>query len=138
MKDRGFLDSLSTREATSVAPVVLQRWLTGTHNPIDVMLVNEYVNPYVFTLASHKKLLWLLLTTCGNKSTPKRQWLAPAKRQIIKPLTVQVLVSTLSCSESDAVSYLPMVEKEQILDAAATLGWQADQIKKLDQELCKA
>ena len=64
-----FYDTLTTEEQKSIQPLVLMKWLSGTSSMRQIAFLNEIVNPYIFTLSNHKKLLIWMLTICGLEHT---------------------------------------------------------------------
>src|SRR5688572_7896274 len=60
-KDINYYKNLSEEEAKGLFPLVLMRWMTGTDDERQVVCLNEFANPYVFSLFRHKQLLANLL-----------------------------------------------------------------------------
>jgi hypothetical protein len=67
-KKAQYYDSLPTDKQAAIQPYILQRWMYGANDSLQVMLLNEAVNPHVFSLQQHKALLWKLLTVAATGS----------------------------------------------------------------------
>ena len=48
-----FYDNLDAEMRKQFAPIVVTQWLAGSGDPVHLMLINEYVNKYVFSLHKH-------------------------------------------------------------------------------------
>ena len=137
-KNHQYYTGLTEEEQKSIAPVVLMRWLSGTSNPVQVLLLNELVNPYVFSLQKHKQLLFDLMCTCTPGKFYKYTWLkANTGRQKNKPQAVEILCRQYDYSTVHATEVLPLFSDEEIISLAEGLGYQKEEITKLKAELKK-
>jgi hypothetical protein len=135
-KDVGFLDKLTEEEAKAFVPFVVQRWLSGTPSAKQVFFINELLNPFVFSLQGHKKLLWDLMTICSPGKQQRYAWNAlPSKKNTSKPTAVKVLQEYYGYSSTDAVNVLDLLSRQNLLDMAEELGWQNDEIAKIKKEV---
>lgn len=135
-KDVALFEKLTEDEAKAFVPFVVTRWMSGTSNAGQVYLINEFLNPYVFSLGSHKQLLWYLMTICNVGKKQRYAWNPlPGKKNTSKPTATRVIKEYYNYSTTDAVEVLPMLTREDLLSMAEDLGWQPDEVSKLKKEV---
>lgn len=114
-------------------PFLIQRWLTGTSNQAQVFLINEYVNPYTFSLHKHKKLLWLLSCIAVN-SKQKYNWIKQ-KQQKKNNILIELISEYYKCSKREAIDYRSLLDDDDIINLAEMLGKDKEEITKIKKEL---
>lgn len=135
-KQTTFYDQLSDEEKKGYVPSVTARWMSGVNDPQQVMIINEFLNPYLFSLYKHPELLWQLSTVCSSGRKRRYQWMkAPSNALTGKTHSVRLIMEYFRYTSEQANEALPLLAKEDILAMAADLGWQADEIAKLKREL---
>lgn len=135
-KNSAFYDKLNEEEQKALQPLVVQRWLTGTDDARQIYFLNELVNPLVFPLTNHKKLLVQLMSICTSGRFQKYQWKkAKPKSSSSKPQTVAVIRETFDYSSRHATDAIPLLTDEDILEYAEQLGRQPDIIRAIKKEL---
>lgn len=135
-KNTSFYSKLSDEEQKSLQPLVLMRWLTGTSDLRQIYFINELVNPFVFPLNKHKKLLVNLLSVCTSGKFQKYKWIKKhSKKQSNYPVSVSVIKEYFNYSTKDAIECLPLLSKDAILSYAIELGKQKEDIKSIEKEL---
>lgn len=135
-KDVEFFSKLTEEEAKALTPFVVARWMSGTSSAGQVYLINEFFNPYVFSLGNHKQLLWYLMTICNIGKKQRYVWNPlPSKKNTSKPTATRVVKEYYHYSTTDAVQVLPMLSRDDLLCMAEELGWQPDEISKLKKEV---
>lgn len=124
------------QEDTSKAfvPFLALRWMTGTDDAEQVFLVNEAVNPYVFSLYRHKDLIWRLMCASSTNRTFKYTWVKQSK-QSKNNLVLELITEYYQCSKREASSYMSLLSEEDIFEMAAFLGKDKDEMTKLKKEL---
>lgn len=134
----GRLDSskgivLTEEQWKEFAPYVVQRWKSGTGDPLQVVLLNEVVNPYVFSLPTHKPMLLSLLqsTTTG----PKRYGWLGLKGAEKFPNKRKVLQEYYGYSNREISSLTVWPSDDEVMEMAQSLGWQKDDVAALKKEL---
>lgn len=120
--------------AKAFVPFLTNRWITGTDDAAQVYIVNEIVNPYVFSLHKHKNLLWKLMC-CTTSGTPQRYRYQKVQKSSSSNGSVKVLAEYYKCTEKDARTYVDLHSKEDIMNIAIFLGRDKDEINKLKKEL---
>lgn len=128
-----YLD-LSDDEKKGMAPLIIMRWMSGTHDERQIMLLNEFVNPAVFALGRHPHLLTQLLHAASSK-TPKRYYWLGVKGQKKNTETVRVISEYYEMSQREVALMSPRPSADELLDMAGQLGWQPDEVKKLKKEI---
>ena len=131
-----YYPSLSEEEQKAIAPLVLMRWLTGTTDARQIYFLNELVNPFVFSLAQHKQLLFDLMVVCSSGKSRRYVWKkAKGKNSSKHPNATKVIQDYFGYSSSKAQESLPLLSTETILNYAEELGTQPDVIKLIKKEL---
>lgn len=134
-KDIDFLSKLSQDEIKALQPFLVMRWMSGTPSALQIMMINEVLNPYAFSLATHKELLWQLLVAANSGRKQRYVWnKLPAKATTSKPVSVKVLREYYHYSTADAVDAANVLTKVDILDLAEELGYQPEDLTKIRRE----
>lgn len=126
---------LTSDELKSVQPFVLMRWLSGCSSDRQIYFLNEFVNPYVYTLSKHRGLLCDLLTVCTNGRNMKYKWIPPTPPTKEFPNVSEMLAKALECSVSKAFETIPFFSNEELLSIATELGYQSEDVAKIKKEL---
>lgn len=125
---------LSEDERKGFAPLIVMRWMSGTSDERQIMLLNEFVNPYVFPLVKHPELLMQLLQVSSSKMSRRYSWLG-VKSKKKKAEAWRVVAEYFDLSDRGVALIKPFPSDEEILSMADDLGLQKDEIKKLEKEL---
>ena len=139
--DKGDLhvyETLSEEEKKGLSPFILSQWMFGTNNKLQVILLNELVNPYVFSLTkNHTELLVKLMACCGVKAGRRFSWVPMPKSSKKEPkLALQVVMEAYEFSEREARGNMHLLSNEDVLLLAEEeLGWEKAEIAKLKKEL---
>ena len=134
-KDRAFISNIDEDEVKALQPFLVMRWMSGTSDARQVYFINEFVNQYAFTLTTHKTLLWQLLTVANSGQNQKYQWLKlPARSTSSKPVSVDAIKRMYKYNTSDANDALKLLDVDDVLDIAADVGMQPDEISKIVKE----
>lgn len=135
--DLQWYDNLSDEDKKAAAPFVLARWMTGTSDRAQLVRLNTFVNPYIFSLGSEKALLFKLLAAASTGNTRRYNWIkAPGGKKALKK-KVEVIQQFYDISTREATLYVPLVSDEEYLEMGESLGWDADELKKLKAEFVK-
>lgn len=130
-----YYDNLSDEERKLFVPVVIMQWMVGTNDPLQRILVNDYVNKYVFSLYRHPALLYKLMTIVGDGQVRRYTWRPAAKRKTNFPKSVDVVKSITGYSTKRAIDSLRVITNEQIVEMAKSLGYQQEELTALNTEL---
>lgn len=135
-KNSAFYDNLSEDEAKALQPLVVMRWLSGTDDARQVYFLNELVNPFVFPLTKHKKLLVQLMSICTGGRFTKYEWLkTKSKKGSSTPASLAVVKEYFGYNSRHANDALPLLSDDDILEYAEHLGRQPDVIRTIKKEL---
>lgn len=135
-KQETFFEKLTDDERKELQPFLVARWMSGTFDAAQVYFINEFVNPYTFSLTSHKYLLWQLLTVANSGKQKRYAWnKLPSKRETGKPNAIRLVREYFGYSTADAVDALDILSRDQVLHIAEQLGRQAEDITKIRREL---
>lgn len=132
---------LSDEDKKTFQPFTIQRWLTGTNDPYQVIKINE-VNKYIFLSAFysendkkiikefHSDLVFSLLTSkCSGWK--KYNWIPlPGNSSI----SIDIISGYYSCSTRVAKQYTKLLDYSDLLEMAESLGYSKEQLKKLEKE----
>lgn len=129
-------ETLSDEERKGLSSYVVLNWMFGTTNQTQVILLNELVNPLVFSFGvKHPELLVKLLACCGTKTNKRFSWIPLPKRQKEAKLSVKVLMETFGYSAREAQGNIGLLSKETMIEYSNDLGWSKEEIVKLKTEL---
>lgn len=135
-KKREFWDELTEDERKAMQPLLIMRWMSGTQNPLQIILLNEFVNPYVFSLYKEKQLLWNLLVASNVGKKQRYVWnKQPGKSDPSRPTCVKVLQQYYHYSTKEAVQALQLLTRDDVLELAEELGYQQEDISKIKKEI---
>lgn len=136
-KKLDYYDSLPEEGKKEVQPFVLLRWLTGTKDKVQVILLNEFVNPYVWSIGyKHKNLMMKLLTACNSGRPQFYSWIKYSQK---KPsnIILDVIKEYFDYSTTRAAEVLPLLSHTDIIGYASALGRQTDELKRIKERLQK-
>lgn len=133
LKKPEYYDTLSDEDKKHVVPFLLMRWMSS-QSPYNCLFVNELVNPFVFSLYKHPKLLFQLLTCASVSGKGRVKWQAGPSKSSHSHAT-KVLQQLYGYSVKQAREVLPLLTSDQLLSYAAHLGWQKEEVSKLTKEL---
>ena len=128
---------LSDDEKKGFAPIVIQRWLSGTKDERQVVALNTFANKHVFALGKHPHLLARLFQACNSK-VPRRYYWLGVKGRKKHALVDQVLKEYFGWSSNELHKQGPLLHRlreDEIIAAAEELGWQKEELAKLKKEL---
>jgi hypothetical protein len=133
VKSGDIYSKLSDDEKKGFAPLIVMRWLSGTSDERQIILLNEFVNKYVFTLGKHPHLLMQLMQVASSKTSKRYQWIG-VKSNKKNNNSRKVVQEYFEMSAREVNLMNPFPCEAEIMQMADELGWQADEIKLLKQE----
>ncbi len=135
-KDREYFENLSEEQWKHIQPLVLLKWMLGTPDPAQLYLLNQFVNPHVFEMYRHPKMLVYGMMACAPGRFTKYRWFKSAgKGNSSMPTCNKLLQEVYHYNESKAGDALPLLSDEDILQLADEAGRQPDEIKLIKKEL---
>jgi hypothetical protein len=130
--DAKYFETLDPQQLNTIHHIVLQRWLTGTSNGVQIQLINMIVNKVAFTVDRMTGLLMLMACVINPPST-RYTWI-PATQKKAGSMSVKVVQEAQGCSQREAIEMLSLYSLDELIEDATDLGWDDDEIKKLKKE----
>lgn len=118
---------LSSEDQKQVAAFTCMGFLSGTTDRLQVVLLNEFVNSYVFALPKPQLFLLLGVATTGKSHSIK--WPGQLKNQ--NTLSIKVLNDYFGCSSRESLLMQDKYSQQEIIAMAEELGYGDDELKKL-------
>ena len=105
----------------------------GTSDAGQIVKLNEFANPYIFSLGKHPHLLARLLQVSSTKTSKRYGWLGikSKKKNAMAHRAVQEYYG-MSSREVKLLNPFPL--EAEILQMADELGWDKDEVTKLKKE----
>ena len=132
-KSKDIYSTLSDVEKRSFAPLVVMRWLSGTSDERQIILLNEFVNKYVFTLGKHPHLLMQLMQIASSKTSKRYQWIG-VKSNKKNNNTRKVVQEYFEMSAREVNLMNPFPNEAEIMQMADELGLQKEELAALKKE----
>jgi hypothetical protein len=132
-KSGDIYSKLTTDEKKGFFPLIVMQWMAGCSDEQQIMLLNEFANPSIFTLAKHPHLLMKILQACSTKVPKRYQWVA-IKGKKKNTEIVKVVQEYFDMSEREVKLLNPFPPEAEVLQMAEELGWQKDELAKLKKE----
>lgn len=133
--DISYYDNLSIDEKKKVLFFLIQRWMTGTCDDKQILMINEFVNTKIFSLYKHQNLIYKLLC-CSSTGKKRYKWEGRKKKENSNAL-INFLCEFYECSKSDAAEYANILDADSILEMAKSFGLDKDQIAKIKKDIKK-
>ena len=131
-RDYTWLDSQPDQLKKTFVPFILNRWLSGSSDPSDV-LAADIANKYMWSLHDHPTLLWRLMCATGS-SRSRRSWIkAAGKTNTGNDLRVSIIADhhQVSYREAKIILDTGLITVDYIIQMAEELGMQSDVTDKL-------
>jgi len=131
-------DSLSEEEQKGFSPFIIARWMSGTSDPLQIMYLNEFVNPHIFNsvIGKRTEVMAMLLAICGTGNRRRFKWVAESKKGSKQSnMALDIVKEYYDYTSREAQSQLSLLSTEDIIQLAEELGYQPDELKKLKKEL---
>lgn len=133
-RDLQAFEKLTPEGQKAAHPFVIMRWLSGTKDRAQIVRLNTFANPYMFSLGNEKPLLFKLLAASCTGKQGRYQWSKGPGSSGTK-LAVEAIKAKYDCNAREANGYLELLEPADIMGYAEDAGWEKDQIAKLKKEL---
>lgn len=135
-KNIHFYDNLPEENKKGFLPLIVMRWLYRSPHELQVILLNQIVNPYIFSLGKHPRLIYKLMTTTAVQANTNYIWKSK-KQEINLPMTLGIIAKFYNISKREAKLHLDSFTSEDIFSMGEDIGMQIEDLKKLKQELKK-
>jgi hypothetical protein len=130
--NKSWYNDLTPEGQKAASPFVMARWMTGTSDAAQIVRINTFVNPYLFSGTADKNMLFGLLAVSATGKSKRYNWIkAPGSKT--KSLSSTVISEFYNCSIREAKMY--SVQNDDVIEMAEELGWDVEDIKKLKKEI---
>jgi hypothetical protein len=128
--------SLDEELKKSVSPFVLMKWARGATiaQDLHVILLNRYVNPYIFALGSEPELLWMLLCVAMEEPGCRYKWLDTKQASTKKPISLKLVKQYYEYGDIEAKDALRLLSVDDLLEIGEDCGIGATERTKLKKE----
>lgn len=126
--------TLTEDEKKEFSPFMIMEWMRSTNNKLQLMLVNEFLNQYVFSLAKHPDLLSGIIEATTIKGPCRFSWYKSKSYKNHKMIS-NVVSTYYNISERESEYYLPFINADDLYSIAEYLGLSDDNMKKLKLEI---
>jgi hypothetical protein len=133
-KQYDYIDKLPDGVKSKFVPYTTMRWLTGSSNMATLVLVNEFVNPYVFSFRTHSKLLYLLMTAVSSGHFTKYKWIGKQKKDTSDgnyARKLDIIKLFYKVSKREAITYEKILTINDIVEMGQYIGYDAKELKSL-------
>lgn len=126
---------LTDEEKKGFAPVVVMRWLSGTSDKRQIMMINTFANRFILSLSKHPHLMMQVFQACSSKVGGRAQWLGIKGGAKKTQLQNQVIMEYFDYSPNEIRAMIVRPTQDEIIEMAEELGWQKDEVTKLKKEI---
>lgn len=135
-KDLTVWDNLSDEERKGFSPYIIARWMSGTNDPMQIILLNELVNPNIFSKTGQRTdIMCKLLAICGTGQSKRFKWIPESKKAKKKDVSLEIVKEYYDITTAEALHYITTLDNSDVLEMAEELGYQQDELKKLKKDL---
>ena len=139
LKDRQFYDQLTDEQKKSVAPFLLNRYMSSVQGASELqeyylLADNQRVNINFFDYSKHPKLQWLMLTTVSpGIGSHRHEWMAPKRKGKDPNAKKLKFFETLypGMDDTDLNLLAELHTEQEVKDIAEDLGWDKKDIKNI-------
>lgn len=138
--DFDFWDKLTPEERKQASPFVFTMWMQNSKNDGQVLYLNEFVNPHLFTTLKGKEdISFILLALSSRGKQNQYSWVKrPTNKGSGKADGVKaILAEYFEESEKNLDYYLQRMTSPEFVAICEELGVQDDEKKKLKKEFEK-
>ena len=114
----------------SLAPIVVNRWISGTRSADKLCAVNDVLNTYTFSLHRHQDLLYKLMIVASSDAKDYR-WVPKKSKQSKMSESVRTISEYYGCRQSVARDYLSTLSCADVVAMADSLGYDSETITKI-------
>lgn len=133
-KDIEYFSRLDQDKRKAFMPFLVQRWMSGTDDPVQIQFLNEFVNKYTFALQEHKELLYKLMCVVSSGNQQRYQWKGTAKSTSANAVDSLISIE-YNVNRTEARQLREILTNDHILELADQHGLQSDELKLIRKEL---
>ena len=135
--DLDFWEKLSSDEKKQVSPLVFTMWMQNSENDGQVLYLNEFINPYLFSsLKDRHDIAFTLLSLSSRGKQNRYSWVKrKSNKESSKIQNISKIIKEyFDVSERQVEYYLNGISASEFLEICNELGIQDDEKKKLKKE----
>lgn len=123
-KNYNYFLSESDEVIDNSVPLLLMLWGMGIGKNRDyhIMALNEYVNPYIFSI-KNKRLQLMLLCSALHEPNVRFNYLKKKKKESSKKADIELISKYYKISNREAKDLLNLIPKKDLKDMAGELGF---------------
>jgi hypothetical protein len=129
-----WLDNQPEEARKGFLPVIVMRWMSGVHSEYQVQALNQFVNPYIFSLYKYPDLLYKLMVAVAEGGYSRATWIK-GPTTAGESAKVDVISKFYNMSSREARLYNKKFTSDELKEMAKTLDYQPDQLKKILKSL---
>jgi hypothetical protein len=113
-EDYDYVDDLTDEEVKGLSAYVMMMWILGSSEEREarVILTNDQVNQYIFTLAKHPRLLLKLLVSSNGLGDCRYKF--TKTEGVSGQSDAQLVAKHYNVTEKDAKDYLKVIPKKDL------------------------
>lgn len=134
-KNHNWYKSLDDSGKKAAAPFVIARWMVGTSDQAQLVRMNTFVNPYLFSLGQEKGLLFGLLAAAATGKNSRYNWIKSPGAKSSPKMKLEVIKQFYEVSTREAELYIKNISDSDIIEMSEDLGWEKEQTNLLKKEL---
>ena len=137
--DFDFWDKLTPEERKQISPYVFTMWMQNSPNDGQVLYLNEFVNPYLFTtLKGHDDISFILLALSSRGKSNRYSWVKrPTSKSSKSDAVKEILGQYFEEADRNLSYYIDHMDVDDFTKICEKMGFQDDEIKKLKKEFNK-
>jgi hypothetical protein len=122
-EDFSYVDRMSDEDVKKISPYVLLMWMNGSvdNNDIHCILTDMYVNPYVFSLSKHPRLLLkLFISANGGIDNTRYKF----KKSVTKEQTnvIKMIAEHYDCNYNHAKDIKELLSEDDLKELEKLYG----------------
>lgn len=127
-----YYDTLSPIEKKGFYPVLVYHWLIGSASTEELKLLDAIVNPILFSMSKHPKVIYQLMVSCMVSNTKKKhRYMKKGKKQNTDTVAIDIIKKYYECSSDRANEYYQLINIDDIKELGYDLGFSDKDIKKV-------
>lgn len=132
-KDHAWYDACTDVDRKAFSPFLCLLWLGFSKKEGFVLMLNEYVNKYAFSLHKHPKLLWHLFCAIGDKKFEKIVFVKKEHNSKFNK-TRELIAQYYGIGNRESSIYLSNMNLDDVLEMANFMGYEKDELTTIKKE----
>lgn len=130
-----YYQQLTEQEKKQIVPHLLVKWMVSSNDEFQILALNEFVNPYAFSLYEHQELLWKAITSCGTGQFERYNWFKrPSNKRTKRSETITAIKQYYEVDNRESDRLYHKMTLNQVIEVAEMVGCTDEQIKQIVKE----